>query len=118
MPPNDTTPPALDVTLTNRVRLSAVLRGLRVPFRCSESCVATAGLTLDRRVARKLKLKRALGQATSNGAATEGTMVVRVKRSDRRRLRNQRKLRLTLKVTATDAAGNAAASERRITARR
>jgi hypothetical protein len=62
---------------------------------------------LDRKLANKLKLKPRVGRATVNLAAA-GTQNVNVKlsASARRKLAQQRRVKLTVSVRATDTAGN------------
>ena len=77
--------------------------------RCSEACTAKAEVSVSKSVARKLKLRGTrivgTGTATTEGAATTYAFV-RFNARVRARLFRQSRTVLTLKITATDPAGN------------
>jgi hypothetical protein len=98
-PPLDTTSPRVTATVPGRIRRSRLRRGLPVTFRCSEACTVAIVLRRGRRL---------LGSASADGlAARSKTARVRVGRRLRRALRRGGR-RLTVTITATDAAGNSA----------
>ena len=116
-PAGDTRPPVVTSSVQGRVRRSTLAtRGARLRQRCDEACTVRTELLADRATARRLKLgARPLGTArvTLPGA---GDAVVRVRagRAAARRLARGRVTALTLRVTATDAAGNAATLTQRL----
>jgi hypothetical protein len=116
-PPTDTTPPTMTLTIKSELKLRALLGGLKVRYRCSERCSASATLRLDPRVARRLRLPRTVATGSS-AAATAGTLVLTPTRRAKRKLRRLRKVTLTLLVTARDGAGNATSKRRRMMVRR
>jgi hypothetical protein len=116
-PPIDTTKPTVTLTVKATLRLRALARGLKVPYRCSERCSGNATLRLDRRVARRLRLPRSIATGSS-AAATASTLVLKPARRAIRKLRRLRKVTLTLLVTARDGAGNATNTQRQIQVRR
>jgi hypothetical protein len=87
-------------------------RGLRVPATCSERCSLRVALTLDRRTAKRLRLARgsatvrvASGAAALSGAGSKA-VTVRFASAARRALARVRRVTVTVRVTATDPAGN------------
>lgn len=94
----------LSATVKRQVRLAALLRGLRVRFRCSRACGVVAQLKVARRPARRYGLPRTLGRGTGGTAAgAERTLVVKLSRRAKQRLRKARRLRrlaLTLELQA------------------
>ncbi len=99
------------VTLSVRAtqRVAEVSDGVIVRVRCSEACTVKAELTVSRSVARRLKLRRTrvvgTGTAMLEGASTTYAFV-RFTRRGRARLFRQPRTLLTLKISATDPAGN------------
>jgi len=90
--PADTIAPGLAVTVPKTVKRAALhRRGLTLPIRCSEACTVTAELRLKQR-------KLATATATAPG------------RLRFKRLRVKAGQRLTIKLTAVDAAGNRSAA--------
>ena len=136
-PPVDTTPPpppappgtarvfdrqAPRVTLSVRASQyrDEVEDGLIVRVRCSEACSAKVDLVVDRALARRMKLRRttvASGAAKVEAAATTYAFV-RFDRAARRALWKRSRTALTLKVAATDAAGNTRRVSERLMLRR
>jgi subtilisin family serine protease len=112
----DRTAPRLALTVRRRARLGpAVRRGLRARARCSEPCTLSYVLRLDARTARRLGLQRTVARATRRVAvAGSATTTLRLPRA----LRRVRVARLTLRVRATDVAGNTATRTATIVLRR
>jgi len=116
----DTVAPALTLGASGRIALRAVLaRGLRVRATCSERCTLRAELTVDARTAKRLKLSRRtvrVGTGTATGSPSAArSILVRFTARARRALRGAGSIRTTVRVTATDAAGNRRTSTRRLT---
>jgi len=106
----DVTAPVLGANLARRATRAALLRGLIVRVTCSEACTVSAQLLLDRRTARRLGLAAAtvtIGRA-SKRLAGAGSAKLRLRPSAqaRRRLRRGRLGKVTIRVRATDKAGN------------
>jgi subtilisin family serine protease len=118
----DRTAPALALSLPTRLVLRTVLtRGLRVPATCSERCTARVEITIDGRTAKRLRLStRATKVRVAGGTATLArgatrSVTVRFTARAKRALRRTRSVRVAVRVTATDAAGNARTRARSVT---
>jgi hypothetical protein len=109
----DATAPVLTL-VAPPVRRSALLgKGLPVTAACSETCSFVAKLKIDKRSARKLRIKRVIGKLTTTIAAGQPTTVVlKLTRKARRAMKRKpgvvKRAKLTLITTATDGAGNVA----------
>jgi subtilisin family serine protease len=118
----DRTAPGLDLALRGRPVLRTVLaRGLRLPVRCSERCTVRVALTVDARTAKRyrlseraVKVRVATGRATVAKGATR-SVNVRFTAKAKRALRGAARVRAAVRVTATDAAGNARTRARTLT---
>lgn len=111
----DTTAPKLTTTVKLSQKLAQVLRkGLVVPVTCSELCAVTAKLSLPGRQAKKLKVPAVVG----TGTARAGKVTLKLGAKARKAFARQRRLRLTLALTAVDAAGNASTVTRVVTLKR
>jgi hypothetical protein len=91
---------------------------------CDEPCVVVGELFVPRSLARRLGLiaqardvRVARGSARLSAAGSRAVKL-RFTRKAKRRLRRQRRIVLSLRVTATDASGNKRITRRRITLRR
>jgi hypothetical protein len=110
-PTADTKPTTVKAGVARRVTRRALLRGLTVRVTCNEPCRATAELRLDRRSAKRLRLggvrSGLIGRATRQ-LAQAGTVKLRLRPSAkaRKRLRRGRVRSVSVRVGATDAAGN------------
>jgi subtilisin family serine protease len=115
----DATAPAVAVARVTQ-RLRSILRtGLRLPVRCSEGCTVSAAVWLDGAAARRLGLSRgravriaARTQRLASGATT--VVSLRLAASARRRLERVRRVTVTARLSAVDAAGNRRAVSRRL----
>jgi hypothetical protein len=116
-PPADTTAPTLTLITRKTLKLRALLAGLKVSYRCSESCSTSASLRLDRRVAQRLRLPRTVA-AGSSAAVTTGNVVLTPTRRAKRVLPRLPTVTMTLLVTARDGARNATSEQQRIVVRR
>ncbi len=110
--PADTKAPVVDLSVGRRLRFAAVQAGLVVGVRCSEACAVTAKLRIDRRSARRARLRAnaavAAGSAQVESAASTYAFV-RFRRSARRKLWRMARMTGTLQVTAVDAPARSAA---------
>ena len=103
-PAPDRVAPQLTLTFPAKARLSsAVRRGLRALTGCNEACTLSFRLMLDARSARRLHVRRTLARETTalRGGAPD-TLALRVPKAVAR----LGAVRLTLRVRATDVAGN------------
>ena len=102
-PAPDRTAPTLGLTVPRKLRLRELGRSIAVEVRCNEQCVIRATLVVKRK-------KVAAGVASLGGRGTTYVFM--------RKLRRLAPARATLKLTATDAAGNRRTAQRRIALRR
>ena len=113
-PPPDTTAPRLDISAASRQRARGVV-SIRVSVRCDEPCHVAANASL--RGVTKLRQRTAQLRAGHR-------VVVRLRptvsgtRKIKRSLKRRKSLRVVITVQATDASGNRARAERRVTLRR
>jgi hypothetical protein len=105
----DRTPPTVRLTVPRRAAFAELGGGLAATVRCSEACTVKADLRLGARQARRLRLNRvrtvARGSAALAGAGRTYAFL-RFDRRAKRRLWRARRVTATLRVIATDAAGN------------
>lgn len=117
----DVTAPDLTLLVAVRANLRSVLRsGLSFKALCTEICVFLGELRLDARMAKRLKLPQVIGRATAQTLAANAQTKIRIKvtAKARRKLARLSSVRLTVRGTATDAAGNAETENKRVTLRR
>ena len=105
----DTAAPLAGLRVHARQRLAAVLRkGLALTARCSEACTLKVSALLDAKQARKLRLPRQIGSVSGKIAgAGERNLTLKFSAKARKALRRQRSVKLTLRTTVADSAGNA-----------
>jgi hypothetical protein len=105
----DRQPPRVTVSARTSQRVAEVADGLIVRLRCSEACSAKAELRVSKSVARSLRLRGTTvvgtGSARTEGA-TSTYAFVRFSSRVRARLFRRSRTVLTLKIAATDPAGN------------
>ena len=104
-------PPRLSLRLRRTFRHAELGSGVPVGARCSEACTLTAELASRGGT-------RAGGGRATLGDAGATWVFVRLTRSTAASLRRQRRVRLTLTVTATDAAGETVRRRRTLVFRR
>jgi len=123
----DTTGPAIKLKVPRGQRLrGAIRRGLRVTVTSSESGRLSLSATVNGRTARKLRLlpRRSKQHSVEVGRASlrrnAGTRIVTIKlaRKAKKALRHQAKVKITVKATARDAAGNIGRASRVILLKR
>jgi hypothetical protein len=81
-------------------------RGLSFQSTQDEPCTARFELLVDKATARKLKIARKIGQATTALGATTQVVKIKLTKKASKALKSARKVKLTLQATAWDAAGN------------
>jgi Zinc carboxypeptidase len=105
----------------DRARLrTALRRGLRARGRCTATCRVQVSLKVDRRTARRLKLRSTTVARASLKRLGTTTRAFRVRftRDARSKLRRSGRVRLSAVATARDTAGGRAAARRGMTLRR
>jgi thermitase len=120
---SDTTAPSIAAVVGGRHTLKLLLAGrLKASATTSERATVRFELRVDGRTAKKLKLAKsaakpvrvATGSATLTAAGTKaGTL--KLTRAAKRALGRVRSVKVTLRATATDAAGNARTRSRTVT---
>jgi hypothetical protein len=112
-PPRDTVAPALKLLRVTRSPLQRVLaRGLRIRTTWSENAKLTLTLTIPAKLAGKLHLaartKPVVVGTLSTGvkANVPKAITLKLTKRARRALANQKRVTLTLSLSARDAAGN------------
>jgi hypothetical protein len=116
-PPLDRTKPVGTIRLGSRDLAKAVKTG-RIPVRLTsdEASRATVQVRVTRKLARKLRLRRKVVLARAKGSVPAGrrkTLRAKLTRGARRALRRSRSVKVQLRATFTDAAGNSAKKSRR-----
>lgn len=124
----DTVTPLLDVVLDEPGLREFLRDGLTAEVTCSERCTARARLMLDGATARRLGLSRRGGRevevgrtARSLGGGRAGSVRLRFPRlrgKPRKRLSRLGRMPIIVRVTASDAAGNARGVRRDLVLRR
>lgn len=117
----DTTPPAVTLGIKATQKLASLLKkGLPVPVTCSEACTIDAGLALDAKTAKKLKLPKTVGTARAS-IASSGAKTLNVKLTEKaaKALKKTKRFFVTVRLKVTDAAGNVApVSPRKVAVKR
>ena len=106
---------------SRRLRLDEIRSGIAIPVRCSAACIVRAEAAVDRRTARRMKVRgTTLGRGIVETEAPGLTFVfVRLTKTTLARAARARTARVTLRLTVADSAGgNRATATRRITLRR
>jgi hypothetical protein len=114
-PPPDKTAPTIAVgKIAGRI-----LKAFTVPFACSEPCKARFELRPSASDRKRYKLSTVVGRASRTlRAAGKGNATIALTKLTRRRLKGVKRFVVTLRMTATDAAGNTATLNARLTLRR
>jgi subtilisin family serine protease len=120
----DRSAPMLSLTLASARRLGTVVsRGLALRARCSERCGLKLRVVVDARTARRAGLSRSrqpvvVGRTSVAATPRAGTIVIRLARRAALRLRRLRRVRLTVRASAADEAGNVRRHTLRVLVRR
>ena len=121
-PAPDTAAPQLTAAPKAPKMAALVKSGIPVTVGCSEACKVTVVATVDKATAKRLKLgKKSLqvGKTTQNLAAgVKATLKVKLSGKAKKAAERQRSIKVTLTITAVDAAGNAKVSKKTVTVRR
>jgi hypothetical protein len=123
-PALDKTAPAGLATFASKLKLrSALRRGLRGKVSSNEAAEITGTAEIARRLARRLGLKSARAAVVARGKASlVGAGVAKLRlaftKKAKRKLRQARKLTLTLRIKITDRAGNTSTLTRKVTVKR
>jgi hypothetical protein len=104
----DTTAPRCVASSVSGDLAGAVKSGLRFSLRCTEASAVGVELVLDARTARKLRLATRIGRKSANVPARTTRFTVALDRAAKRRLMSARSVKLRVRITARDAAGNRA----------
>lgn len=114
-PPPDKTPPTITVGKVSPL----ILKAFTVPFTCSEACKASFELRPNAAARKRYKLSTVLARRTVTlRAQGNGSVRLALTPLTRRKLKRVTRLGATLRVTATDAAGNKAMKSVMLTLRR
>jgi hypothetical protein len=114
-PPPDKTAPAIAIGKV----AGRILKAFPVPFACSEPCKARFEVRPRASDRKRYKLSTVIGRATKTlKAAGKGNTTVALTKLTRRRLKGVKRLVVTLRMTATDTAGNAKTLNAKLTLRR
>ncbi|MGZ6642439.1 MAG: hypothetical protein ACXVFT_11450 [Solirubrobacteraceae bacterium] len=112
-PVADTTPPKAAVAILKQKLAKALKSGIKATFSADEPATAALTLTLPKALAKKLKLKGAIGRAAPRlTTAGKVTFTIKVSKAAAKKLKKLKKVSLVLAGTAKDAAGNSAAIAR------
>jgi hypothetical protein len=113
----DRTAPTVTLLVRRRLSLAKALRGgIPATIGCSEACTSKVTLALDARTARRLHMARAVGARTiSRSAAGRQRVAIRLTRRARAALRHYAAVKLVLRASATDRAGNTGPARTRTT---
>ncbi|HEX8648351.1 MAG TPA: S8 family serine peptidase [Thermoleophilaceae bacterium] len=116
----DTKRPAVSLSTPSRQRIATVSRsGLRVSVNCSEACRLASTVVVAGKEAVRLGLSRkrveyVAGRKNGGLATGRRTLEIKLTSATRRRLARNRSALVQLRLTATDAAGNARAVKRSV----
>ena len=105
----DQVAPGLRISRIRRSLRRALRGGLAVRLRCSEACTMGASAGVNRRTGRRIGLRAPADPGQGLGAVTAGrleALAVKFSRTARRKLRQARRVRVTLRFTVKDAALN------------
>lgn len=101
----DKTKPKVTTTVRKQKLKTVLSRGLKVTAKCDEACTIKASL--------RLKSKQ-----VAKGTSTGKPLTLKLSKAAKKTLKQAKRAKLTLRLTATDAAGNARTTTKTITLRR
>lgn len=105
----DTTKPQVTATVKRQKLKTVLSRGLKVTAGCSEACTVKASLRLK---------NKEVGKRTVKLTTKSTTLTLKLTSKARKVNRKARKLAFTVRLTATDAAGNQSATSKKVTVKR
>jgi hypothetical protein len=121
---SDQTPPRVRVRLARTQLLTDLLGGMPTSVRCSEACAIAGRLQVGARTARRVGMARrgrtavlASGTATLAGAGRTW-LFLRLRKHVAKRLSSAGRVRASLRLKVTDAAGNVTRARRTVLLRR
>jgi uncharacterized membrane protein YgcG len=122
-PTTDTTGPRITVTVRGQRLRTVLKKGYAVGFDSNEPGSATGSLRASGSAARGLKVTVAKTATVASGkskfaSAGRQKVVLKFTRKARKKLARKRSLKLTLRMTVADAAGNKSTQTRRVTLKR
>lgn len=91
-----------------RGKLATILaKGLRVTSTCSTKCKVKVQVRLDRKTARRLKLKTLVGQRLGTATSNARTkLTIKFNAKTRKALKRVRRISFTILLTGRDSQGN------------
>jgi hypothetical protein len=105
-----------------KTKLKALLaKGLPVTVSCSEACKFVLSLVVDSKTAKKLHLSRVATVGRASGTLTTAgkkKVVVKLTKKAKKKVAKAKKIVITVKTTATDAAGNRGTKSKKVTIKR
>ena len=119
--PPDITPPGVEVAFKRTYKLRRALpHGIAGRVTSTEAGKVTASAKLGRRAARRLGIARLKVATGSAAIASPGKVTLKLSfgRKAKRKLAGATRVKLTLRLSATDSAGNATRVVRRVTLKR
>lgn len=120
-PVPDKVAPALAIVIAKTKLKSLLAKGLPVTVSCSEACKFVLSLIVDSKTAKKLHLSRVATVGRASGTLTTAgkkKVVVKLTKKAKKRIAKAKKIVITVKTTATDAAGNRASKSKKVTIKR
>ena len=119
-PPPPAVPFTLGVTAPSRRSFAtAFFSGVKAGVTCSSACSGAAELLLDRRTAKRLKIKQRIGRKTfKRTSAGRSSVAVKVSRTAQKALSKLRSVKVTLRVKAADPAGASKTASKKISLKR
>lgn len=120
-PPPDITPPHVKLKIKRQKLRNVLAHGLKVTETCDEPCRSTFQVLLTGKVAKQFHITRTVSigkKSVSLNAGARKTVTIKFSKRARKNLRRARQVKITLKVTSKDAAGNVGRLSRKITLKR
>jgi hypothetical protein len=122
--PLDTAKPVFSAAHPKQSLRNARTKGLKLTSTSDEPGTLAVTIKVDRKTARKLKLKRKAKRAVTVGtltqaiAAGKSTVTVKLTKKARKAFKQARRVKLLITATVTDAAGNASTRSMTVTLKR
>jgi hypothetical protein len=114
-PAADTRAPTSSVALVAKQTIRTLIaKGLRVTVSCDEACTTRIDLLIDRKTGKRLKLKTRLARKTVQMAAAGSRKVaIKLPAKAKKKLKKLKSLKVRVRTTAVDGAGNRALPQSR-----
>ena len=118
-PPPDTTAPTATLTLTKAKLLRILAKGLKGKLNVNEAARTVLKVTLPRALAKRLKLRGAIGSVTVvHPAAGNRSFTIKIKPKAKRKLKKQKSVKFIVAGPVVDTAGNRRPVKKSLTARK